>query len=115
MKSLCKTIACLLVLPTIWLFLPNAALGSGKVLLARAYKKTITVHAPKVMASSEESVTLEQAPKGKKKTNWLLIGLAAAVVVGLAAAIGGSGGGGGSGGDNDTQQQDEEGDITVGW
>lgn len=110
MKPLNKIIACLLVLPTIWLFLPNAALGADKVLLAKADKKTITVHEPKVKASSGVSVTLKQAPQKKKKANWLLIGLAAAVVIGLAAAVGGGGGGGdGSGGNND------EGDVTVGW
>lgn len=113
MKPFYRFIACVLVLPTLLLLLPQTALCAGKKTTAKADKKTITRHVPKVKASAEKTMTpeLAQAAKAsKKKPNWLLIGLGAAVVVGLAAAMGGGGGDSGGGGNNK-----DEGDITVEW
>lgn len=119
MKPFNRFIACVLVLPALWLFLPNAALCAGKKPAAKADKKTITRHEPKVMASPEKKMTPEQAAQvKKKKPYWLWIGLGAAVTIGLVAALAGSGGGGGGGTPHDTPDPPEthgEGDITVEW
>ncbi|MGD9010243.1 MAG: hypothetical protein PVG41_20130 [Desulfobacteraceae bacterium] len=113
MKPFNRLIACVLVLPTLLLFLPTTAMCTGKKPSDKAGKKTITRHEPKVMASPEKKMTPEQAAQvEKKKPNWLWIGIGAAVVVGLAAALAGGGGGGGS---HSSSSQDEEGDITVQW
>jgi hypothetical protein len=113
MKAFVRLIACVLVLPTLLLFLPRTALCAGKESSAKSGNKTITRHEPKVMASPEQVMTPEQAAQvKKKKTPWLWIGLGAVVVIGLAAAIGGGGGGGSS---SDPDPQPEEGDITVEW
>jgi hypothetical protein len=115
MKPILRLIACVLVLPTLLLFLPQTALCAGAKTTAKADKKTITHHAPKVKSSAEKAMTPELAKEAKakkKKPNWLLIGLGAAVVVGLAAAMGA---GGGDSGGGDPGDKEGEGDITVEW
>lgn len=114
MKPFNRLIACVLVLPTLLLFLPSTVLGAGKKPPGKADKQTITQHKPKVMSSPELEMTPEQAAQvKKKKPNWLWIGLGAAVLIGLAAAVSG-GGGGGSDGSNPPPSQDD-GDVTVEW
>jgi hypothetical protein len=120
MKTFNRFVACALVLPIVWLFLPTAALCVEKKTPSKAAKKTITRHEPKILASPEKQMTPEQAAKvKKKKPNWLWIGLGAAAAVALAIAIGGSGGGGGGGGGTGNggspENPEGEGDIVVGW
>jgi hypothetical protein len=116
MQPFNRIIACVLVLPTLWLFLPNSALCAGQNPPDKADKKTITRHEPKVMASPQKEMTPEQAAQvKKKKPNWLWIGIGAAVVIGLVAALAGGGGGGGGGGGSDPPPPQDEGDVTVEW
>jgi hypothetical protein len=99
MKPFNRFVACMLVLPTLWLFFPTSALCAGDKAPGKTANKTITRHQPKVMASPVMNMTPKQAAKAeqakKKKPNWLWIGLGAAALIGLVAAIGGGGGGGG--------------------
>jgi hypothetical protein len=114
MKPFNRFVACVLVLPILWLFLPTAVLCAGKKTPAEAAEKTITRHEPKVLASPKKQMTPAQVAKiKKKKPNWLWIGLGAAAVVALAVAIGGSGGGGG--GDGNSGNPEGEGDVVVEW
>lgn len=112
MKRLFKCIAGLLVLSVMGLYCPGVSVYAGSGLFAKADKKPITRHAPKIKAEPEKDIPVAAAAPGeKKKTPWLMIGLGAAAVIGLAAiAAGGGGGGGGNGGNGE-----DVGDITVQW
>ncbi len=113
MKRLFKCIAGLLVLSVIGLYCPNVSFGAGSGLFAKADKRTITRHEPRIKSEPAKDIPVAVAASGeKKKTPWLMIGLGAAAVVALAALAAGGGGGGGGGGGTPEPQ---EGTITVGW
>jgi hypothetical protein len=115
MKRLFKCIAGLLVLSVMGLYCPGVSFGAGSGLFAKADKKPITRHEPKIMSEPEKEIPVAAAaPTKRKKTNWLMIGLGAVAVVGLAAIAAGGGGGGGGGGGNGPDES-EDGTITVSW
>jgi hypothetical protein len=100
----------LLILTFLSLNLPAAAQCEDSLSLARADKKHITRHEPRIMAAPEEDILVVQVEK-KSGPKYLWLGLGAAVVLGLVAA--GAGGGGGGGGD--TPPETGSGNISVGW
>lgn len=111
MKRLFRCITGLLVVSVMALYCPGISFGAGPGLFAKADKKPITRHEPRVMSEPEKEIPVAAAKPGeKKKIPWLKIGLGAAAVVGLAAIAAGSGGGSGDGDDNP-----QEGTITVSW
>lgn len=111
----------LLVLAFLGLNLPKAAFCDDALSSAKADKKNITRHQPKIMATPEKDIPMVQADgkEHKSKSSYVWIGLGAVVLLGLvAAAAGGSGGGGGGDGGNGDDNQPaggDTGDITVGW
>lgn len=112
MKRLFKCIAALLMLSVVGLYSPSVSFCTELGLLAKADKKTITRHEPKIMSEQEKEIPIAAAKTAeRKKQSWLLIGLGAAALVGLAAIA--AGGGGDGGGDNPPSEK--EGDITVSW
>jgi hypothetical protein len=113
MKRLFKCIAGLLVLSVMGLYCPGVSFGAGSGLFAKADKKPITRHEPRIMSAPEKEIPVAApTPTEPKKTPWLMIGLGAAAVIGLAAIA--AGGGGGGGGDNGPNGP-EEGTITISW
>lgn len=111
MKRLLKCIACLLVFSVMGLYCPGVSFCAGSGLFAKADKKTITRHEPKIMSEPEKDIPVAApTPKERKKTPWLMIGLGAVAVVGLAAIAAGGGGGDGGGDDGPTH-----GTITINW
>jgi hypothetical protein len=117
MKRLFKCIAGLLVLSVMGLYCPGVSVWAGSGLLAKADKKQITRHEPRVMAEPEKDIPVAVAGPGeRKKTPWLMIGLGAVAVAVLAAIAGGGGGGGGGGGNGPEEPEEpEDGTITVNW
>lgn len=115
MKLFIRCIAGLLVLSVMGLYCPEVSFCAGPGLLAKADKKMITRHEPRIMSEPEKDIPVAAATPGKKKkTPWLMIGLGAAAVIGLAALAAGGGGGGGGGGGNEPEEP-QDGTITVGW
>ncbi len=115
MKRLFKCIAGLLILSVIGLYSPRISFCAGSGLFAKADKKTITRHEPKIMSEPARDIPVAAAKTTKKKkTPWLWIGLGAVAVIGVAAMAGGGGGG-----DDDKPKPeppaDGEGTITVEW
>jgi hypothetical protein len=118
MKPLFKCVAGLLVLSVMGLCSPNVSFCAGLDLFARADKKQVTRHAPKILSEPEKEIPVAAATPGeRKKVPWMWVGLGAVALVGLAAVAGGGGGGdGGNSGDPDSgPEQTSEGTITVGW
>jgi hypothetical protein len=114
MKLLFRCIAALLVLSVMGLFFPKVIFSAGSNLFAKADKKPITRHTPKIKSEPEKPVPLAAATPGeRKKVPWMWVGLGAVALVGLAAVAGGGGGGGDGGGNG--PEQPPEGTITVSW
>ena len=113
MTMLKRGLTGLLVLAFLALNLPKGAFCEGSLSFAKADKKSITRHEPKIMTTPEKDIPMVQAEGKQKKgkTHYLWLGLGAAVVLGLVAA--GAGGGGGGGGD--TPPAESTGNISVGW
>jgi hypothetical protein len=119
MGVLFKCITGLLVLSVMGLFSPRISFCAGSDLFAKADKKPITRHAPKIMAEPEKEIPLAVAGPGEtKKTPWMWIGLGAVAVIALAALAGGSSS---SSSNNDPPDPgpdpspDDGGTITVSW
>jgi hypothetical protein len=117
MRVLFKCIAGLLVLSVMGLFSPRVSFCEGSALFAKAQKKPITRHAPKIMSEPEKEVPKAAATPGeRKKVPWMWIGLGAVAVVAVAILAGGGGGGGGNGnGPDPDPPADDDGTITVEW
>jgi hypothetical protein len=121
MKMLKRGFAGLLVLTFLLFNLPKTVFCGDPLLFAKADKKTITHHDPKIMATPEKDIPMVQAGEKEQqgRTNYLWLGLGAAVLLGLVAAGGGGGGdggdGGGDGGGSDEPSSEETGNIEVEW
>jgi hypothetical protein len=92
------------------LYCPGVSFGAGSGLFAKADKKPITRHEPRIMSEPEEDIPVAAvAPTEPKKTPWLKIGLGAAAVVALAAIAAGGGG------SDKGESKPKEGTITISW
>lgn len=110
MKRRFKCIAGLLMVSVMGLYFPRVSLCTELGPIAKADKKTITRHEPKIMSEPEKEIPVATAKTVKrKKTPWLLMGLGAAALLGLVAIAGGGGGG------NPDHSPEGEGDVTVSW
>jgi hypothetical protein len=119
MEMLKKVMAGLLTLSVLVLYFPKIATAAQFRLLSKASdQSTMTKHQPKILATPEENIPVEQVAADKKKSKkWLWITLGALALVGVIAAAGGGGGGGGDGGGGGggTSDTGDTGDVTVSW